>query len=85
MPNIKSAKKRMDKSREQNARNRAKRSRLRTAMKRVRSAEGVEAGQSALREVIVLLDRAATKRLIHPNQAARLKSQLTRHVATLSA
>jgi len=85
MPNIKSAKKRMEKSREQNARNRARRSRLRTAMKRVRVADSVEAGQAALRDAIVLLDRAATKRLVHPNQAARLKSQLTRHVSSLSA
>ncbi len=85
MPNIKSAKKRMEKSREQNARNRAKRSRLRTAVKRVRQAEDAGAAQTALREAIVLLDRAATKRLMHPNQAARMKSQLARHVASLSA
>jgi ribosomal protein S20 len=39
MPNIKSAKKRMVKSREQNARNRARRSMIRTAIKRVRATE----------------------------------------------
>ena len=83
MPNIKSAKKRMVKSREQNTRNRAQRSRLRTALKRVRLAEEATAGQTALREAIVLLDRAATKNLMHRNRAARIKSQLTRHVASL--
>ena len=83
MPNIKSAKKRMVKSREQNARNRAKRSRLRTVLKKVRAAEDAAAGQTALREAIVLLDRAATKNLMHQNRAARIKSQLTRHVASL--
>lgn len=84
MPNIKSAKKRMHKSRAEGARNRAKRSRIRTAMKRVRGADSAEAATAALREAIVLLDRAATKRLLHPKKAARLKSQLTRHAASLS-
>lgn len=84
MPNIKSAKKRMVKSRAENARNRARRSRIRTAVKKVRSAGNAEEAQAALREAIVLLDRAATKRLIHPNRAARIKSQLTRHTSSLS-
>ena len=84
MPNIKSAKKRMEKSRVENTRNRAKRSRIRTAMKRVRAAESAETAQAAFRDAIVLIDRAATKRLMHPNRAARLKGQLARHVASLS-
>ena len=84
MPNIKSAKKRMRLSRVQNSRNRAKRTRLRTAIKKVRQAESAEAAQGALREAIVLLDRAATKRLLHPNAVARLKSQLTRRVQALA-
>lgn len=84
MPNIKSAKKRMTKSRVENTRNRAKRSRIRTVMKRVRQAETAEAAQAALRDAVSLIDRAATKRLMHPNRAARLKSQLARHAASLS-
>ena len=84
MPNIKSAKKRMRLSRVQNSRNRAKRTRLRTAIKKVRQAENAEAAQSALREAIVLLDRAATKRLVHPNAVARMKSRLTRRVQALA-
>jgi ribosomal protein S20 len=34
---------------------------------------------------VALIDRAATKRLMHPNRAARLKSQLDRLVRTQSA
>ncbi len=83
MPNIKSAKKRMEKSRVENTRNRAKRSRIRTAVKQVRQADSAEAAQAALKDAVVLLDRAATKRLMHPNRAARLKSQLTRYAASL--
>ncbi len=84
MPNIKSAKKRMRLSRVQNTRNRGKRNRLRTAIKKVRQADNVEAAQTALKEAIVLLDRAATKRLLHPNAVARMKSQLARRVSALA-
>lgn len=85
MPNIKSADKRMRLSRVQNVRNRAKRARIRTAMKKVRNAETAEAAQGALREATVLLDRAATKRLLHPNAVARLKGQLARKATELAA
>ena len=85
MPNIKSAKKRMELSRVANARNRANRSRIKTAIRRVRDAENVEVAQERLREAVTLLDRAATKNLLPTNRAARVKSQLTRHVNQLSA
>ncbi|MDE0474859.1 MAG: 30S ribosomal protein S20 [Gammaproteobacteria bacterium] len=83
MPNVKSAIKRMNKSREQNARNRAKRSRLRTALKKVREATDAETAQARFREAQVLLDRAATSRLLHPNAVARMKSALARQVNSL--
>lgn len=83
MPTIKSAKKRMELSRKWRERNRAKRSRVRTAMKRVREAEDPEAAQEHLSQAYKLLDRAATRRLMHPNKANRLKSQLARHVQSL--
>jgi len=85
MPNIKSAKKRMELSRVANARNRANRSRIKTAIRRVREAESPEAAAERLREAVALLDRAATKNLMPGNRAARVKSQLTRHVTQLSA
>jgi ribosomal protein S20 len=31
------------------------------------------------------LDRAATKRLIHPNRVARVKSQLEKHTRSLTS
>ena len=85
MPNIKSAKKRMVLSAAARGRNRSERARIRTAVKRVRVAETAEEGQTLLRAVIKLLDRAATHRLFHPNRVARIKSQLTRHVSSLAA
>lgn len=83
MPQIKSSKKRMELSRKWAAQNKAKRSRIRTAMKRVREAEEPEEARELLGEAVALLDRAATKRLMHPNKVARLKSQLQKHVNQL--
>ncbi|MDQ3556318.1 MAG: 30S ribosomal protein S20 [Gemmatimonadota bacterium] len=81
MPNIKSAEKRMRTSAARAERNRAVRSRLRTALKKVRQADSAENGSAALREAASLLDRAAAKRVIHPNKAARTKSRLSAFVA----
>ena len=75
MPNIASAKKNMRKSRAAQARNRAQRSALRTALKKAK-AEGASAEERA--RAISLLDRNARKGLIHKNAAARHKSKLAR-------
>jgi small subunit ribosomal protein S20 len=85
MPNIKSAKKRMELSRTARTRNRAERSRIRTAIKQVRQATTAEEARPHLLRVQALLDRAATRRLFHPNQVARVKGKLQRHVNGLSA
>lgn len=57
-------------------RNRAKRSKLRSALKKVRDAADGDAAEEAYTKAKSLLDRAASRRLIHPNRAARIKSQL---------
>lgn len=80
MPNIKSAKKRMELGRVAQTRNRAVRSRIRTAIKNVRAAEDVETAEARLRTAVALLDRAARRRLYHPNKVARAKAQLQKHV-----
>jgi small subunit ribosomal protein S20 len=85
MPNIKSAQKRMELSRKARERNRARRSELRTIVKKMRQAATAEEAQERIREATALLDRAAAKRLIHPNRAARIKSQLARKLNQLSA
>jgi small subunit ribosomal protein S20 len=85
MPNIKSAKKRMELSRVAQDRNRAVRSRIRTAIKQVRAAEDHETAEARLRAAVVLLDRASRRRLYHPNRVARTKSQLQRYVNGLAA
>lgn len=76
MPKIRSAKKRMRSSAKARERNRQQRATLRTAVKKVRTAEAKDVAAS--RSAEALLDRAARKRLIHPNAAARLKSRLAK-------
>lgn len=85
MPNIKSAKKRMQLSAQARIKNRSERTRIRTAIKNVRQATSADAARTHLSEAVALLDRAATRRLIHPNRVARIKSGLARHVGALSS
>jgi small subunit ribosomal protein S20 len=85
MPNIKSAKRRMKTSAKARLKNRSERTRIHTAIKNVRQADSADAGQTTLRAAVSVLDRAATKRLLHPKTVARIKSGLTRHVSSLSA
>jgi len=76
LPNVKSAVKRMRTNKLREQRNKAKRSRLRKAIKNARLADTTEVASTTFQEAKSLLDRAAARRLIHPNKAARLKSQL---------
>jgi small subunit ribosomal protein S20 len=83
LANTSSAEKRIRQERRRTARNRAQRSRMKTGIKKVLTAESPETAEAALREVSALLDRLASRRVIHPNKAARKKSQLARQVASL--
>ncbi len=84
MPNIKSAKKRMELSRVANTRNRANRAKIKTAIRRVREAEDRETAEARLRQAVTLLDRAATKNILPRNRVSRIKSQLARQVNEFS-
>jgi small subunit ribosomal protein S20 len=83
VPNVKSAEKRVRTSEKARQRNRRDRTRIRSAIKKVRQADSPDAGRDALKDVESLLDRLATKGVIHPNAAARQKSRLSRHVRKL--
>ena len=78
MANTSSAEKRIRQERTRTAHNRAQRSRLKTAIKKVNSSTDPAEAQSALVEVSGMLDRMATRNIIHRNKAARKKSQLAR-------
>jgi len=60
--------------------NRQMRSRLRTALKKIRASlddNDVEAAKSALSETVSIVDKMATKGIIHRNTAGRYKSRLS--------
>ena len=84
MPNIKRAKKRMELSRRARNRNRGVRSRIRTALRRVLEAESKEQAEEMRRRAVALVDRAAARRVLHPNKAGRIKSRLDRLVRSRS-
>jgi len=75
--NIKSQKKRIVTAEKARMRNKAVRSELKTAVKRVRAAveaNDAELAQAEANKAGKLLDKAASKGIIHKNQAAQRKS-----------
>jgi small subunit ribosomal protein S20 len=84
VPQIKSAKKAMRQARRRTVTNRAQRSTLRTALKRVRAAGTKQEATQAYAAAVRLLDRAARKGLIHKNNAARNKSRLAGMIGRMS-
>jgi small subunit ribosomal protein S20 len=65
--------------------NRMFRSHLRTALKDIRSAisgNDLAAAKNALQQTISLIDKMASKGIIHRNAASRYKSRLTRRLAS---
>lgn len=80
MPNIKSAKKRVQSSRANNERNKAARSALKTAVKKADAAIEAKAdnAEAAVKEAVASIDKAAGKGLLHKNNAARKKSALVK-------
>jgi small subunit ribosomal protein S20 len=85
--NIKSQIKRNKTNEVRRLRNKAVRSELKTRVKTaVGAAEtGAETAGAALRTAVVRLDKAASKGIIHKNQAARRKSRLMRRLNKLSS
>ena len=85
MANTSSALKRMRQSERRRLRNRAVRSRVRSAVKTARTALGTPGSsetRAAVTDAIRTLDKAVTKGVIHPNTAARKKSALARKLTT---
>lgn len=85
MATHKSAIKRHRQSLKRRAANREKKSELKTAIKKVRTAQNREAALQAFNTVVSLLDKLATKGLIHKNKASNQKSRLAKFINKLPA
>jgi small subunit ribosomal protein S20 len=83
--NIKSQIKRNRQNEKRRVRNKGVRSEVRTRTKRAvdSAASGAEDQAEALRLAMKRIDKAASKGMIHKNQAANRKSRLMRRVAAL--
>lgn len=80
MPNHKSAEKRVRQSEKRRAINRSNRTKVRTYIKKLRSALESSSKQDVaqiLPETISVIDKAVQKGVLHANAAARYKSRLT--------
>ncbi len=80
MPNIKSAKKRVKVNATKAAANKARRSNLKTVLKKADAAcvNGAADRAEVVKAAIKRVDQACAKGLMHKNKAARKKSQLAK-------
>ena len=85
MPHHKSAAKRVITNEKSRQRNIAATTRLRNAIKAVRTAKTRPDGDDALTTTVAVLDRTASKGIIKRETASRHKSRLAKHVAKLPA
>ena len=83
MANIKSQIKRNKQNVVARERNKKVKSEVRTRVKNAVAAVGTEDEEVALRAAIKRIDMAASKGIIHKNQAANKKSGLMKRIATL--
>lgn len=86
MPIIKSAKKREEVAIRNNARNKAERSEMATAVKKYRSAiadNNVELAEQLLPETFSVIDEKVSKNVIHKNKANNTKAALSVELSKL--
>ena len=79
MPNIKSSAKRDQLAKARNAKNKAAKSALKTAVKKFQAAVDAgnkETAQTTYKAAVRAMDKAAGKNLIHKNNAANKKSKM---------
>ncbi|MCX7985014.1 MAG: 30S ribosomal protein S20 [Bacteroidetes bacterium] len=84
MPQHKSAEKRVRQIKRRSVLNKARISKMKTLIKRVRSSKTKDEAHEALRKAIKYLDELAAKGTIHKNKASNQKSKLTKFVNRLS-
>ena len=87
MPNIKSAKKRVLVREKKNMHNRIIKSRMKSSVKKFEAAVAAGSKDEAVvsyRDAVSMVDKAASKGVIHKNASDRKKAQLTRTLASIN-
>ena len=88
MPNTKGAKKRLGQNVVRRDRNKVTRSRMRSMLRKFReavAAKDFEQAKECSRLAAQMLDKAASKGVIHRNKAARLKSRMSHNLIASQA
>ena len=88
MPNIKSAKKRVDVTEKKSAQNKAIKSALKTQIKKFMTAVDAgdkETAEKLYPETVSAIDSAAAKGILHKNNASNKKAKLAKKLAALNA
>lgn len=88
MPNIKSAKKRVVVNEKKNSQNKMIKTSVKTAIKKFNAALAAgdaEAAEKLLPETVSVIDSAASKGILHKNNAANKKSALAKNLNALKA
>lgn len=83
MAHLKQSKKRIRTNEKARVRNLRQRSAMKTAIKKVVTAESKEAAAAAFSTATSRVDKAAKKNVIHRNAAARLKSRMAKRIAKM--
>ena len=81
MPQRRAAKKALRQNKKRRQRNLLLAQKVKAAVKKFKKAvesKDSKLGQQSLNELYKILDKAATKKVIHPNKAARKKSRLSK-------
>jgi len=85
MASHKSAKKRIRTNERKRLINRSYESKLKTHYKKALDAENKEDAEKFYKEAVSVLDKGASKGIIHPNNASRKKAALTKNLNKLTA
>lgn len=88
MPNIKSAKKRVDVNERNRARNKSAVSRMKTEIKKYDaaiSAEDVTTAEQLLPKTVAVIDKTQSKGIIHKNAADRHKARAAQKLSDLKS
>jgi small subunit ribosomal protein S20 len=83
MANHKSAQKRIRSSAAKYMRNRYQLKTCKTAIKQLKQIKDKVIAEQSFNKVVSMIDKIARKNVIHPNKAARTKSQLAHHLTRL--
>ena len=83
MANHQSAKKRIRQSESRRVRNKYHARTTRNAVKKLRDTTDKAVATEMYPEVVAMLDKLATKSIIHKNKASNLKSKLAKHINSL--